>query len=338
MAYIITKNIATCMINGKQYNIDKQHPNFDYICEMLRSGDYDEVLKYIDTKKAVESTKSFLFKNIESYDDTVLYNGVELDKSIAKRIVDVWNDNGDIDMLSNFLDNLFANPSGVAIKELYKFLEYGSMPITHDGHFLAYKKVRNDYMDIYSGTMDNSVSQVLSMPRNLVDDDRRVTCSNGLHFCSEEYLNCYGTNSQESYKVMILKINPRDVVAIPADYNDTKGRCCRYEVIGELSKDNKHVFDKFLVDDVNSISKQQNENVSDEKLTVRQKIALKVVEKYIMSIISDDDEISDIVENLYRDNRDVYEDIINELTMVFDKPITRDRAVRHYKFVKSYLK
>jgi hypothetical protein len=33
---------------------------------------------------------------------------------------------------------------------------------------------------------------------------------------------------------MILKINPRDVVSIPVDYNDSKGRCCRYEVIGEL--------------------------------------------------------------------------------------------------------
>jgi hypothetical protein len=35
---------------------------------------------------------------------------------------------------------------------------------------------------------------------------------------------------------MILKINPRDVVAIPADYNNTKGRCCRYEVIGEYTE------------------------------------------------------------------------------------------------------
>ena len=29
---------------------------------------------------------------------------------------------------------------------------------------------------------------------------------------------------------MIVKINPADVVAIPTDYNNTKGRCCKYVV------------------------------------------------------------------------------------------------------------
>ena len=38
---------------------------------------------------------------------------------------------------------------------------------------------------------------------------------------------------------MILKINPADVVAIPKDYNNTKGRTCRYEVIGELIHQNE---------------------------------------------------------------------------------------------------
>ena len=33
---------------------------------------------------------------------------------------------------------------------------------------------------------------------------------------------------------MVLKINPRDVVSIPNDYNNQKGRCCRYEVIDEV--------------------------------------------------------------------------------------------------------
>jgi hypothetical protein len=36
---------------------------------------------------------------------------------------------------------------------------------------------------------------------------------------------------------MILKINPKDVVSIPADYNNTKGRCCRYEVVAEYNED-----------------------------------------------------------------------------------------------------
>jgi len=31
-----------------------------------------------------------------------------------------------------------------------------------------------------------------------------------------------------------VKINPRDVTAIPRDYNNNKGRCCKYVVTGEL--------------------------------------------------------------------------------------------------------
>ena len=35
-------------------------------------------------------------------------------------------------------------------------------------------------------------------------------------------------------RILVLKINPRDVVAIPSDYNNSKGRTCRYEVVDEI--------------------------------------------------------------------------------------------------------
>ena len=43
---------------------------------------------------------------------------------------------------------------------------------------------------------------------------------------------------------MIVKINPRDVVSIPTDYNNSKGRACRYEVIGELGVKEEDAFTK----------------------------------------------------------------------------------------------
>jgi hypothetical protein len=130
------------------------------------------------------------------------------------------------------MENLLENPSKRSVDELYGFLEKNNLPITPDGHFLAYKKVRNDYKDVYSGTMDNSPGQVVTMPRNKVDDDKDRTCSVGLHFCSEGYLNHFGGE-----RVVIVKVNPRDVVSIPSDYNNTKGRACQYEVIGEVGVD-----------------------------------------------------------------------------------------------------
>ena len=54
---------------------------------------------------------------------------------------------------------------------------------------------------------------------------------------------------------MILKINPRDVVSIPTDYNDSKGRCCRYEVIGEVgvNPEDEVEFDSAVQDNANSV-------------------------------------------------------------------------------------
>ena len=138
-----------------------------------------------------------------------------------------------------FMENLMSNPSKRSVLELYGFLEKSNLPITPDGHFLAYKKVRDNYLDCHSGTMDNSVGKVLEMERNEVDDDKDRTCSSGLHFCSISYLNCFGGE-----RTMILKINPRDVVSIPSDYNDAKGRTCRYEVIGELNVAPEDAFTK----------------------------------------------------------------------------------------------
>jgi hypothetical protein len=85
--------------------------------------------------------------------------------------------------------------------------------------------------------MDNSVGRVVEMERNTVDDRAENTCSTGLHFCSQHYLSHFG-----GARTMILKINPRDVVSIPSDYNDSKGRACRYEVVGELGVDAADAF------------------------------------------------------------------------------------------------
>lgn len=130
-----------------------------------------------------------------------------------------------------------SNPSKRAVTELYGFLEKNSLPITPDGHFLAYKKVRDSFLDVHSGKFDNSVGKVVEMERNKVDDDKNNTCSTGLHFCGMSYLNSFGGE-----RTVIVKINPRDVVSIPTDYNEAKGRACRYEVIGELGVEAEEAF------------------------------------------------------------------------------------------------
>jgi hypothetical protein len=137
-----------------------------------------------------------------------------------------------IDGFTKFIYNLVENPSKDSREELYGFLEACSLPITDDGHFLAYKRVGDKYMDCYSGLMDNSVGKVVEMPRGQVNADRHETCSSGLHVCSREYLSGFSGSH-----IMVCKINPRDVVSVPVDYKNAKMRVCRYEVIDELYED-----------------------------------------------------------------------------------------------------
>ena len=133
--------------------------------------------------------------------------------------------------MTNFLNNLLKNPSRRVVEHLYAFLEVGKCAITEDGCFLVYKAVKANYTDIRTGKFDNTVGSEVTMPRHRVDEDPDRTCSRGLHVCSFEYLPHF---AHDNGHVVVCKVNPADVVAIPRDYNNTKMRVWRYIVVDEV--------------------------------------------------------------------------------------------------------
>lgn len=227
--YIIQGSNITIMIDSDVHTVGPTHVQYERVRQAIKEGDWDTLKECI--------TPSALFRDFDCSDtikienDTLTYKGKSMHSSLATRVIDMVREGFDAAPMVMFMENLMNNPSHRAVMELYGFLETNSLPITSDGHFLAYKRVRSDYRDIYTGTIDNSVGQVVEMERWEVDDDKGRTCSHGLHFCSKEYLKYFGRHNDP---IMILKINPADVVSIPVDYNNTKGRCCRYEVIAQL--------------------------------------------------------------------------------------------------------
>jgi hypothetical protein len=227
--YIIQGSNVTVVIDGKPHAFNKSHLSYSKVVDAIKRQDWATVKEIVDPVKVV---LGFGQGNISVQGDTVYWKDQVLHNSITKRIVSMINDGFDIEPMVRFMDNLMQNPSKRAVDELYGFLEKNSLPLTPDGHFLAYKKIRFDYTDCHTGKMDNSVGKVVEMERNQVDDDQNRACSTGLHFCSYEYLNCFGGD-----RIVIVKINPRDVVSIPVDYNNSKGRACRYEVVDEIDKE-----------------------------------------------------------------------------------------------------
>jgi hypothetical protein len=247
MAYpfiIQGKNIVV-VIGNKSHTISSTHITYQKVLDAIKAGDWDTVKDVIEPKKVV---LNYGQGNVSVQGETLFWKGKEMHNALSKRMIQMLQDGFPVEPLVAFMDNLHTNPSFRAVNELYGFLEKNSLPITPDGCFLAYKKVRNDYMDIHSGTFNNSVGYICEMERNEVDDNQNNTCSKGLHFCSQEYLPNFGGSDS---RTMILKINPRDVVSIPTDYNNSKGRACRYEVIGELGVDPEEAFTAPVQDNAN---------------------------------------------------------------------------------------
>jgi hypothetical protein len=100
--------------------------------------------------------------------------------------------------------------------------------ITDDGCFLAYKNVRSDLGSIYdNGKTKHVIGEYTE--EKMYDTDREHHCSAGLHFCSKGYLQHYPGQT-----TIIVKVNPKDVVSIPTDYQFMKGRCRKYMTVGIL--------------------------------------------------------------------------------------------------------
>ena len=248
--YMYQGDSLTIHIEGRPHTINREtHPNYNKIIDAIRDEDWDSIPDLVDMTRAIANYTSGN-GDIEVRNGDVYFDGRPFANALTDRLLGMLEEGFPVDPLCNFISNIKQNPSKRAVDELYGFLEKNSLPITPDGHFLAYKKVRDNFKDIHSGTFDNSVGSVCEMPRNEVDEDKDRTCSSGLHFCSLEYLPSFGYGSDN--RVVIVKINPADVVSIPSDYNNAKGRTCRYEVVDEHGAENRdyeEAFDSIVVGD-----------------------------------------------------------------------------------------
>jgi hypothetical protein len=253
----------TLILNNKAFQVLPDHLNYKLILDALPTATNDELVELVDFEKAVSS---FSQGRVEVKNGKVMFDGEEVHGSISKRILEFMSNGLPFQPLVNFLNNLMENPSMQSQKELYDFLEHELLPITEDGCFLAYKAVRNDFMDKYAGKFDNSIGKVCEMTRSKVDDDRSRGCSYGLHAGALNYVATYG-NVDAGDKIVIVKINPKDVVSVPSDCNHEKLRTCRYEVVGEYQGEllkplYKSEFgeDSYDDDDEDSLYDQYDEN------------------------------------------------------------------------------
>ena len=247
--YVVTSNsITITKIVDSQFvttaTTDKGSDHFREAMEILMDDEFsdealEEVYVLIQPAKALEKFTHGKLE-IDPKNRKIVYreNGnavpYEVNTKLTDRIIKMVRE-GDtgVQRLINFLEKLMENPSRRAVEELYGFLEHNDIEIADDGNFYGWKVVRHDYLDKHSATMDNSVGKTLRIPRNMVDEDSSQCCSYGLHVAAKSYLKHFGSNGDRVVKV---SVNPADVAAIPASYENAKMRCCGYTVVEDVTK------------------------------------------------------------------------------------------------------
>ena len=255
LPYILTDNSLTIVVDGKALTMESSNPSFNEAKKLLSQEKYDELPDLFDTPKAVER---FAEGNIKVSDGEVSYKGEVIHNHVVGRILDFMRQGLPYKPLTRFVEKLMENPSRRAVNELYAFLEHKNMPLTPDGNFLAYKGVRSDFTDWHSGQFTNKVGDVNEMPRRNVCDNANIGCSDGFHAGSLDYARQYGNGGH----LMVVEIDPADVVSVPLDCDQQKLRTSKYKVVSLFEKK----LEEPMCDDYGDYEGCYEDNAEDDSL------------------------------------------------------------------------
>lgn len=258
-SYLITDNGITMFVDGQHYAISQDHPNYRKLLDKLSAKDYNGLVELLDVRSGV---RRFLSSdpNFKLENDLITFNGRPFSECVTDKVLDLIEAGNDASALFNFLRLVRQNPSAVAQEELLLFCVANDFMIDNSGFIVAYKSVNLDYTAIHGGEVfykpfDLMTSQekakyvhgvkfgevtvavengktVAYMSRNSVDDRRENTCSYGLHFASFDYASTWA--GQSGKRLLAFGVSPADVVSIPNDYGNQKGRAAKITVFSEI--------------------------------------------------------------------------------------------------------
>lgn len=220
--------------------VRNDHPKWNELMDAYKLRDYEKVLELSSLKTVIEKYSVGLL----SVNSTgIIYAGAPLHGVDSDRVIAFLNKGLPFEPIANYMERKMRNPSARAIKELYNFLEHKNMPLTPEGKIIAYKGVQDNYYSVMGntstvvlkGTVDegghilNKVGETIEIARSSCDDDFRNGCSFGIHAGSMTYAKGWGK------RVLLVEIDPADVVSVPEDCSCQKLRCCKYKVLAEFT-------------------------------------------------------------------------------------------------------
>ncbi len=243
MKYIVNAKAIVLFLDNKQVRIEKTDNRYPKIIKFFDLPEAEQE-DYVRGQLSPVSVKLDAIHGKDGFEvvgEEVFYKGESLPNALATKIRSIVREGLPVTHFEKFWENLSENPSATSVSELLEFLEYKELPITEDGCFIAYKGVAGDLYSIHGntktkvlkGTVDtsgriyNGVGEEIVVTRREVDDDREKHCSYGLHVGSLDYASSFGSGGV----LLVVKVNPKDVVSVPSDYSCQKCRVSAYKVV-----------------------------------------------------------------------------------------------------------
>lgn len=220
-----TKGIITL---SKGYtNFDKIHKLVEKNLNNINDRIFEEVRLLSDIKYYLTCWSGGLITLDEN--GILYFKDIKIPSSLTNKLIQLA-ENGDEGLSAwfNFVTKLAETSHEDTYNRLHEFLKHNNITINAQGNVLAWKVVTSDYKDCYTRTLDNSVGNIVSMPRVAVEHNVDKTCSTGLHACSFSYVQHFGGSDSI---LVLVEIDIRNIISVPTDYNGAKVRCCEYKVI-----------------------------------------------------------------------------------------------------------
>lgn len=264
---------VTVFFNGRCETVSSDAINYKSVLDAVKAQDEDALEKALNVEEQISSAVGISNGLVSIVDDKIYIDGFQLHNTLSERFVEFLSQGISVEYITKFLDNLMLNESvkllmngevksllhlsndeaneklNKFIDDAYSFLSHRNLPITTDGCFLAYKAVQDDWYSktrgdtkLTHGTVRedgrilNAIGEYIECERKDVDPNRDVECSYGLHVGCLEYSGPNGWFKREGDRIVVVKVNPRDVVAVPPDHSRTKMRVSAYTVLQEFQK------------------------------------------------------------------------------------------------------
>jgi len=250
MTYLTNASaIILFLSNGEKIRVEKTDKNYAKIVKTfeLPKEEQEDAIRSIITPAAITPAAIAGNPGFSIDGDVVTYQGEQLPPALVQKVLSILRDGLPLEHFEKFWERLEKNPSSSSVNELIDFLSYKELPITEDGYFIAYRGVNMDYYSVHGnlktkvlqgkvdsqGRILNEIGATIEVLRREVDDNRDQGCSYGLHVGSLDYASSWGP------KVIVVKVDPADVVSVPKDSACQKCRVCKYEVlydfVGEIT-------------------------------------------------------------------------------------------------------